>query len=90
MTVEDALRFLQFGAFVSMVPILILVIVSLLVGLLSSAGAETDNFSPKLVTPRKFGPVSEQTKINISTFVNFCWRGMVLAGVSEMRSWSMR
>ena len=29
-----------------MVPILILVILSLLVGLLSSAGAETDNFSP--------------------------------------------
>jgi hypothetical protein len=55
-----------------MVPILIPVILSLLVGLLSSAGAETDNFSPKLVTPRKFGPVSEQTKIKISTFVNFC------------------
>jgi len=49
MTVEGALRFLQFGAFVSTVPILILVILSLLVGLLSSAGAETDNFSPKLV-----------------------------------------
>jgi hypothetical protein len=30
-----------------MVPILILVILSLLVDLLSSAGAETDNFSPK-------------------------------------------
>jgi hypothetical protein len=30
-----------------MVPILILVILSLLVDLLSSASAETDNFSPK-------------------------------------------
>jgi hypothetical protein len=56
-----------------MAPILIVVILSLLVGLLSSAGAETDNFSPKLVTPRKFGPVSEQAKITTSTFVNFCW-----------------
>ena len=73
-----------------MVPILIPVILSLLVVLLSSAGAETDNFSPKLVTPRKFGPVSEQTKIKIPRFVNFCWRDMVLAGVSEMRSWSTR
>jgi len=59
MAIEGALRFLQFGAFV---PILILVILSLLVGLLSSAGAETAAFSPKHVTPRKFGPVSENVQ----------------------------
>jgi hypothetical protein len=59
-----------------MVPILILAILSLLVRLLSSAGAETDNFSPKLVTPRKFVSVSEQTKIkspHLSISVGEAW-----------------